>query len=95
MHSKVLVVMFRPHSSEKSRKTSHMASLSDKNHTDAINSSKKKKKARFFRSKLFKSKISDVDIVEPECLLIRLNEFTNNLQITFYPTVIHETLHCY
>lgn len=43
MHSKVLVVMFRPHSSEKSRKTSHMASLSDKNHTDAINSSKKKR----------------------------------------------------
>lgn len=39
--------------------------------------------------------ISDVDTVEPECLLIHLNEFTNNLQITFYPTVIHETLHCY
>lgn len=50
MHSKVLVVMFRPHSSKKSRKTSHMASLSDKNHTDAINSSKKKKKAIFLEA---------------------------------------------
>lgn len=64
MHSKVPIVMFRPHSREKSRKLSHITFLSDRNHTDAVN-----KEIQYpFQKEIDQICYLMPDIVEQKCL---------------------------